>query len=160
MDHRKCSASSGIHESENANGTPEHPYGLTYGQDRLDEFGYWSRPCWTCARKAERRDGVPIGSYWPWSRLQLRKPAQEAFACCSFAGGRLRSPYRSRVRPVQRFNWLGAPWESRRVQDCGSKRAALPDIHSCRWWLGGRAIRGSTQLTHRSMRLWSPCLVG
>ena len=54
LDHSKCCASTGVHE------------GLTFGQGELDRNGYWSVPCEVCARSAEHRDGVPVGSYWPF----------------------------------------------------------------------------------------------
>lgn len=36
---KKCSVSTGIHE------------GLTFGSGELDNCGYWSRPCYACARE-------------------------------------------------------------------------------------------------------------
>lgn len=62
----KCGASTGIHESVMADGTPLHPWGLTFGSGELDEFGYWSVPCKECARWHENQDGVPRNSYWPF----------------------------------------------------------------------------------------------
>jgi len=66
IDHSKCSASTGVHESTDADGSPSKPWGLTYGQGKLNEWGYWSKGCAECARNAEKRDGVPEGSYWPF----------------------------------------------------------------------------------------------
>ena len=54
-----CSCSTGIHESDLADGTKEHPWGLTFGSGILDEFGYWELPCSKCARWHEQKDGVP-----------------------------------------------------------------------------------------------------
>jgi len=52
-DHSKCCFSTGIHE------------GLTVGQGELDQYGYWERPCPTCARKEEKNypDKDPV---WPF----------------------------------------------------------------------------------------------
>lgn len=60
----KCSASTGIHDD--GDGTPEHPYGLTFGYGELDYYGYWQYPCAECARHNEQIDNVPLGSYWPF----------------------------------------------------------------------------------------------
>lgn len=69
ISHKECRVSTGIHEPLNADGSPEHPYGLTFGSGQLDSYGYWERPCFACAREAEVRDGVPLGSYWPWLNI-------------------------------------------------------------------------------------------
>jgi len=63
--HEQCSASTGIHENLDANGK-SIPWGLTFGFGELDQFSYWEFPCSFCARRAEKRDEVPTGSYWPW----------------------------------------------------------------------------------------------
>lgn len=63
-----CGASTGIHESLNADGSATNPWGLTFGSGELDSLGYWEIPCAECARWNEQEDGVPIGSYWPWSK--------------------------------------------------------------------------------------------
>jgi len=63
-----CSASTGIHESTIGDGSPEHPYGLTFGSGVLDEYGYWENPCPTCARLAEKIHEVPVNTYWPYER--------------------------------------------------------------------------------------------
>ena len=62
----RCSASTGIHERTDADGTAERPWGLTFGRDKLDEYGYWEHGCEACARWHEQANGVPIGSYWPF----------------------------------------------------------------------------------------------
>ena len=49
-----CSASTGIHE------------GLTFGSGKLDDWGYWEKPCTVCARWHEQKDNVPVNSYWPF----------------------------------------------------------------------------------------------
>ena len=69
----KCSTSTGIHE------------GLTFGSGRLDEFGYWSHPCRTCAehfdltieqtRARIKRDFMIDGM--PEAAAQLRVDQQE-----------------------------------------------------------------------------------
>ncbi len=71
LDHTKCSASTGIHEASDADGSEDRPWGITYGQGVLDDNGYWSKPCFKCAREAEKRHSVPIDSYWPWSSPRL-----------------------------------------------------------------------------------------
>ena len=73
-DHSQCKWSSGIHE------------GLTVGQGKLDKFGYWERPCYFCARKAEEKD--PKNGYiWPFSREYLKK-SNEAINGQGFEGSR------------------------------------------------------------------------
>ncbi len=64
--HKQCSCSTGFHEHPLADGSPEKPWGLTYGSGELDDFGYWEHPCNICARNAEKRDNVPKNSYWPF----------------------------------------------------------------------------------------------
>jgi hypothetical protein len=54
LDHRLCYWSTGIHD------------GLTVGQGELDSYGYWDVPCPVCARAAEKRNGKPEGTYWPF----------------------------------------------------------------------------------------------
>lgn len=72
MDHKKCSCSTGIHENPLADGSAELPWGLTFGQGKLDEHGYWEKPCFDCARRHEKQDGVPVNSYWPYdTRLAI-----------------------------------------------------------------------------------------
>jgi len=61
-----CHASTGIHESDNADGSPEHPWGLTFGKGKLDDYGYWEKPCYECARWHEIQDEAPKGSYHPY----------------------------------------------------------------------------------------------
>jgi len=61
-----CSVSTGIHEDMQADGSAGHPYALTFGSGELDDLGFWEIPCAKCARAAEKRDGVPFDSYWPW----------------------------------------------------------------------------------------------
>lgn len=39
----KCKVSTGIHE------------GLTFGSGELDSNGYWSKPCYPCARASDAR---------------------------------------------------------------------------------------------------------
>jgi hypothetical protein len=39
----QCGSSTGIHE------------GLTFGSGKLNEFGYWSKPCQICARDWDAR---------------------------------------------------------------------------------------------------------
>ncbi len=62
----KCCCSTGIHEDDRATGDLNSPWGLTFGSGKLDELGYWSKPCVACARWSEQRDGVPHNSYWPF----------------------------------------------------------------------------------------------
>lgn len=62
----KCGASTGIHESDDSDGTPQNPWGLTFGSGQLDDYGYWEIGCSECARWHEYEDGVPVGSYWPF----------------------------------------------------------------------------------------------
>jgi hypothetical protein len=62
----RCAASTGIHDSGDSDGTPQKPWGLTFGSGQLDDYGYWQRPCSKCARWHEEQDGVPFGSYWPF----------------------------------------------------------------------------------------------
>ena len=73
IDHEYCGASTGIHESDDADGSSKSPWGLTYGSGRLDEYGYWSIPCGYCARLAEIRDGVCIDSYWPFQDKEAER---------------------------------------------------------------------------------------
>ena len=61
-----CKVSTGIHEESLADGTPERPYGLTFGFGELDDYGYWERGCFECARRREVEDSVPLNSYWPF----------------------------------------------------------------------------------------------
>ena len=49
-----CKCSTGIHE------------GLTFGRGKLDDYGYWSKPCWDCARWHEEQDNKPVNTYWPF----------------------------------------------------------------------------------------------
>ena len=65
---KPCGCSTGIHEADNSDGTAWRPWGLTFGTGKLDEFGYWEKPCGPCARQAEIRDKVPFNSYWPYTR--------------------------------------------------------------------------------------------
>lgn len=62
----RCRCSTGIHESDDADGTAAKPWGLTFGKGVLDDWGYWSEGCSECARWHEMQDGVPKGSYWPF----------------------------------------------------------------------------------------------
>ena len=57
-DDPQCSTSAGIHESDEADGSPERPWLLTHGHG-----GYWKHSCSRCARAAEIRDDVPFSSY-------------------------------------------------------------------------------------------------
>ena len=59
-----CAVSTGIHDTSYMRDTD--PPGLTFGSGELNANGYWSKPCPTCARAWEAKDGVPVGSYWPW----------------------------------------------------------------------------------------------
>jgi len=59
-----CSVSSGIHGSEN------YP-GFTFGSGRLDDYGYWEKPCGTCARQNEKNHPED-GPCWPFKE-ELRK---------------------------------------------------------------------------------------
>lgn len=65
-EHADCSCSTGIHETSDDDGSPEYPWALTFGRGKLDDHGYWEIPCAVCARKAELKDEVPVGSYWPF----------------------------------------------------------------------------------------------
>lgn len=67
MNNCNCTASTGIHEHLDADGTAANPWGLTFGAGELDDLGYWSEPCVECARRHEIEDGVPVNSYWPWN---------------------------------------------------------------------------------------------
>ena len=62
-----CRTSTGIHEDMRADGTSQHPWGLTFGSGKLDDYGYWEFACSDCARKAEIKDKVAKGSYWPFT---------------------------------------------------------------------------------------------
>lgn len=67
----ECCVSTGIHE------------GLTFGSGEVDPHGFWERPCSPCARAAERRDGVAVGTYWPFADFlldQIREDAAKAGA--------------------------------------------------------------------------------
>lgn len=64
----RCSASTGIHELPDADGSASRPWGLTFGSGKLNSSGYWEIPCAECARWHEKQDRVPVGSYWPWNR--------------------------------------------------------------------------------------------
>lgn len=57
----KCSVSTGIHDA------------LTFGSGRLDDYGFWEKPCDECARKAEIRDSAEVGSYWPHTEEWLER---------------------------------------------------------------------------------------
>jgi len=63
-----CGTSTGIHEAQDANGSAERPWGLTFGSGMLDEDGYWQYGCAKCARRHEKKDGVPLNSYWPFEK--------------------------------------------------------------------------------------------
>lgn len=76
-----CSASTGIHESFDADGSAGNPWGLTFGSGNLDRLGYWERPCYDCARWHEQEDGVPFGSYWP-----IKKEAEASPEAVGVAG--------------------------------------------------------------------------
>jgi len=54
-DHSLCKWSSGINES------------LIVDQGYLSEYGYWSRPCYFCARREELRNPEK-GPIWPFNR--------------------------------------------------------------------------------------------
>ena len=53
----KCKVSTGIHN------------GLTFGQGRLDSYGYWQFPCWECARRHERFYPED-GPCWPFKEKE------------------------------------------------------------------------------------------
>jgi len=53
-DHSECLWSTGIHE------------GLTVGQGKLDDHGYWERPCGYCARKHEE-EYSGCEEVWPFA---------------------------------------------------------------------------------------------
>ncbi len=57
-DHSKCGASTGICER------------TTFGQGKLDNNGYWDRPCHFCARKGELRSPY-YGEAWPGCRQRM-----------------------------------------------------------------------------------------
>jgi hypothetical protein len=45
-----------------------HPFdGLTFGSGRLDDNGFWSKPCGICARDHERRHPED-GACWPFNK--------------------------------------------------------------------------------------------
>ena len=56
-----CTASSGIHE------------GITFGTGELDDYGYWERPCWECARAWEEQYPED-GPAWPFAQEYLECP--------------------------------------------------------------------------------------
>lgn len=51
-----CGRSSGIHD------------GLTFGSGKLDEFGFWEKPCGVCAREYEKRH--PDYLAWPFKNQE------------------------------------------------------------------------------------------
>ena len=55
-----CSVSTGIHEC------------LTFGSGRLDESGFWERPCEACAR-AHEEQFPECGPCWPHTQEQLKR---------------------------------------------------------------------------------------
>jgi hypothetical protein len=61
----KCSTSTGIHDDGHSTLS-----GLTFGSGKLDGFGYWSKPCYFCARDFEQRypEAAPC---WPFSEQYL-----------------------------------------------------------------------------------------
>ena len=54
----KCGASTGIHD------------GVTFGSGKLDDFGYWEKPCYICARKWEEL--YPNEIAWPFSNASTK----------------------------------------------------------------------------------------
>jgi len=64
--HDDCACSTGICER------------LTFGRGKLSDNGYWEIPCDVCARTAESRDGVAVGSYWPTNADLGRSIQREA----------------------------------------------------------------------------------
>lgn len=65
--HCDCQISTGIYGS------------LTFGTGELDSNGYWSVPCWDCAREHERRCPKD-GPCWPFNRPKPREPKSENFS--------------------------------------------------------------------------------
>ena len=57
----KCTVSTGMAEE------------LTFGSGKLCDNGYWEVPCKVCARAAEKKDGVPLNSYWPFDKESQKK---------------------------------------------------------------------------------------
>jgi len=55
-----CHVSTGIHD------------GLTFGTGKLDEHGFWDRPCYECAR-AHEQQFPEDGPCWPFTDAQLVK---------------------------------------------------------------------------------------
>ena len=55
-----CFISSGIHD------------GLTFGTGELDEYGYFEKPCYECAREWEKQY-PESGQCWPFSEEYLNK---------------------------------------------------------------------------------------
>lgn len=49
-----CSCSTGAHDE------------LTFGYGNVSFHGFWQFPCSPCARWHEKRDGKPVGTYWPF----------------------------------------------------------------------------------------------
>jgi hypothetical protein len=72
LDHSKCAASTASDEDLDADGSAQKPWKLTFGQGQLSFSGYWQVPCKSCARQAEKRDGVPVNSYWPPSTQETK----------------------------------------------------------------------------------------
>jgi hypothetical protein len=59
-DNYECSVSSGIHE------------GLTFGSGKLDDLGFWEKPCGTCARAREKDHPEDIPC-WPFEQEKQTK---------------------------------------------------------------------------------------
>jgi len=57
---RRCGVSTGIHD------------GLTFGRGKLDDYGYWSKPCGPCARAWEK-EHPEDGPCWPFSPDEDKK---------------------------------------------------------------------------------------
>jgi hypothetical protein len=53
FDHENCGASTTIGGE------------TSFGQGKLDEYGFWEIPCQECAREHERKYGLPVNSCWP-----------------------------------------------------------------------------------------------
>ena len=52
---------------------------LTFGSGELDEYGFWEKPCWVCARAYEKEH--PKEEAWPFNEETLRRMAIKNEIC-------------------------------------------------------------------------------
>ena len=62
-DHSKCCTSSTIHDC------------ISFGQGELDMYGFWERPCYTCAREWEKGHSGEVA--WPHSTEYLEQQKEK-----------------------------------------------------------------------------------